>query len=401
MTAPTHIAFGLLSAAGTFSLLATSLHKDLPAVGCAMLGSLLPDIDTPGSAIGRTLPFVSAPVERRWGHRTITHSFLALLCLGVLASPLLAYRWTCLPSLLVGFTSHLIADCATKSGTPLFYPNPTICVFPANSRYRIHTGSVFGEKALLIVLVLFLVLFMPVLRIGGIWRASRYLIATPRAAYADYRQAGSEAILFYRGRWRDSRVPVEAEAAILDGTPEWFLVASGGRTLIVGDDGDIIPDKLRVRTTRRPIRLESLSVHRKTFVEVLKLIPGNSVVSGRLGGSVSFDPGPLNRLTRSRHISIRQAGSALILDFAPRSLMGSLAPRRRMSHQRLSELRGQIGGLSAGLRSMQLKQPPAHYLKLREAREELAACREALARLSDPNVRFTGVLSIRILGGER
>ena len=88
MTAPTHIVFGLLTAAGSFSLFSMPLHRNLPAVACAILGSVLPDIDSPNSYIGRVLPYASIPIERQWGHRTITHSLLCLLGLSVIIWPL-------------------------------------------------------------------------------------------------------------------------------------------------------------------------------------------------------------------------------------------------------------------------------------------------------------------------
>ena len=40
MTAPTHVAFGVLTTSGLFSIFSVALHQDLPALGAAMLGSL-------------------------------------------------------------------------------------------------------------------------------------------------------------------------------------------------------------------------------------------------------------------------------------------------------------------------------------------------------------------------
>lgn len=258
MTAPTHIAIGLLSAAGAFSFGAAPLHRDVPALGCAILGSLLPDIDTPGSSVGRLLPFISVPLERRWGHRTVTHCLLALLAVGAVATPLAFCRGACFAALLIGFGSHLVADCGTKSGAPLFFPSPAICVFPAGDRFRIRTGSLLGEGLLLAVVLILLAALMPVSRIGGIWRASRYLIATPRTAWADYREARTEAVLQFEGRWQDTRQPVAGEAVVLDATQDWFLIVFQGATRIYGDLGDIIPDRSRVRETGRPIRVDTL-----------------------------------------------------------------------------------------------------------------------------------------------
>ena len=67
--------------------------------------------------------------------------------------------WPCLLS----YMSHIVADCATKSGVPLFYPYPAVCVFPGSAKYRIKTGS-SGEGILLIGLVFMLLVFIPILK---------------------------------------------------------------------------------------------------------------------------------------------------------------------------------------------------------------------------------------------
>ncbi len=399
MTASTHIAFGLLSAAGAFSLTSVPLHQDVSAVGGAILGSLLPDIDSPKSSIGRMLPFVSAPIEQRWGHRAVTHSLLALLALGLVTLPLFFYWGSCFTALLTGYASHLFADCATKSGVPLFYPNPAVCVFPANDRYRIRTGSLVGEGLVLVLLLILLAVSMPVLRVGGIWRAVRYLIASQRTAYADYREAASEAVLSFEGRWRESRRPVRGEALILDATSGRLLIAFEGRVLTVGEEGDILSDKSRVRETGRPIRLSSLRVRGKTFEEILAQVPEGAFVSGRLEGDASVHLSGRKEVFQARHVCVRASGRTLELTFVPRSALARLAPRRQVDAGRITELRAQIGGLASALQAMQLKRPPVHYLKLRETREELEAGQRELAGLREPTVRFTGLLSLRIPGG--
>ena len=98
MRASTHLAFGLLCATGAFALWSRPLHQDLPALGCALLGSLMPDLDSPKSAPGRFLPFLSQPIERRWGHRTVTHS----------CWPSWVWPWSCCPW-----------GCIAGPGTPL------------------------------------------------------------------------------------------------------------------------------------------------------------------------------------------------------------------------------------------------------------------------------------------
>ena len=67
----------------------------------------------------------------------------------------------------------------------------------------------------------------------------------------------------------------------------------------------------------------------------------------------------------------------------------------------MTALRAQVEGLASALQAMQFKRPPVHYLKLRALREELEAGRRELAGLREPTVRFTGLLSLRIPGGDK
>ena len=107
MRAPTHIVFGIFSATSVFSLFSVSLHKDLAAVGAVILGSPLPDIDSPRSTIGRLLPFLSDAIERQWGHRTITHGLLMWSALAVVLLPLCVWRHAALGSTVDQQMAHI------------------------------------------------------------------------------------------------------------------------------------------------------------------------------------------------------------------------------------------------------------------------------------------------------
>lgn len=92
------------------------------ALALAVTGSLLPDIDHPGSWAGRKFKVVSVPLSALIGHRGLTHSAIAVLaCLGLLVA--LGGTWAPAP-VVVGYLSHLLADSLTPSGVPLLWPNP-------------------------------------------------------------------------------------------------------------------------------------------------------------------------------------------------------------------------------------------------------------------------------------
>jgi hypothetical protein len=73
VTVTSHLSFGAL----VYLVVSTITGLPLSVGGAAitLAGSILPDIDTETSLAGRLLLWVSRPIERTFGHRTLTHSF--------------------------------------------------------------------------------------------------------------------------------------------------------------------------------------------------------------------------------------------------------------------------------------------------------------------------------------
>ncbi len=170
MMAFTHGVIGAVTFAGASALAGTPEAMPLTGatLGAATVAAWLPDVDTPHSKAGWCVYPLALWIERRFGHRTVTHSLVGALLFALLCSPLL---W--LPqlahshalqgvwgALLCGYVSHLLADAATKSGVPLAWPSRARWVFPGHERYRIRTGS-RGELGLFLIFVLLGVLFVP------------------------------------------------------------------------------------------------------------------------------------------------------------------------------------------------------------------------------------------------
>jgi inner membrane protein len=114
----------------------------------AAVASLLPDIDLPPARIGRLFWFVAVPLERRFGHRTLTHSALMLLAVAALAAPLgwinPLYYW----AIIGGYGSRLWLDMLNIRRIDLFWPSPLRVVTPGNRHGRLEVGSQ-GEMILL------------------------------------------------------------------------------------------------------------------------------------------------------------------------------------------------------------------------------------------------------------
>lgn len=421
MRALTHITFGLLTTSGTFSLASAPLHRDPLAAGAAVLGSLLPDLDSPHSALGRLVPGMSAALER-WRHRTVTHSLLALTGMALLALPLGWVSPSLYAGLLLGYASHLLADCATVSGVVLFWPCPRPCVLPASSRCRIEVGSL-AESVLLVGLLVLLAFSLPVSAAGGAWRALRYVLATQEGAYSTYIETTSQALLDFRGRWSHSHEVIAACAPILEASDTEFVIAYRGRALRYGVHGHILPGRTRVRATDRPVRVESLQVTGQDWPAILARIPADAWISGLLTANrpmahgappatpdsagtqgppapASWPPfvppdgagrAPLPSLTVGR------TGLDLELEYVPRHQLSRLHPAPYIDPDRLTQLARRLAQAGRDLSALRIRRPPVHYLELRAAEQELADLAAERADLAQPTVQFTGHLRLRHL----
>ncbi|MDB5372820.1 MAG: metal-dependent hydrolase [Belnapia sp.] len=107
------------------------------ALGLAVLGGLLPDVDHPKSWVGKRLRPVSDVVAGVFGHRGITHSLLAVVaCWWVLRHQ--AVPAAVAAPVVVGYLSHLFGDLLTPGGLRLSWPFKGTWALPI-----CRTGSAF------------------------------------------------------------------------------------------------------------------------------------------------------------------------------------------------------------------------------------------------------------------
>ncbi|KYH30653.1 inner membrane protein YdjM [Moorella mulderi DSM 14980] len=151
MTGKTHAAAGAFAGA-----LAGRLIGD-PLTGMAIgaVAALLPDVDHPGSYVGRRLRPVSVLLEMAAGHRTVTHTVWFCAVVGILAALVstLARPYTAVLHLpwwptwpaagldaFLGALSHLALDALTRSGV-----EPLAPLLPLRLRGPLETGDPLVE----------------------------------------------------------------------------------------------------------------------------------------------------------------------------------------------------------------------------------------------------------------
>ena len=141
MTGRTHLFAGLVGSAFLLLHTGASLTIYPAALGAAIVGSLLPDIDEPHSTAARAVPIAGAvaggALKHTVGHRTATHSLLALAVLYFGIHML----WPGVSNLVlwsgaIGFGSHLLLDALTPEGVDLLWPLDALLHLPRFSLVR-------------------------------------------------------------------------------------------------------------------------------------------------------------------------------------------------------------------------------------------------------------------------
>jgi len=163
MLAGTHVAFSTVLYLGGATVF--EYETNLVYWSIAALFSLMPDVDLPTSKVGRPLFFISVPLEKRFGHRTITHSFIGVAILCVLFSPLYFYFPLAFWAVIGGYWSHLQIDMSNIRGVDLFWPSPVRVVMPGKIDFRLQVGSK-AEMIVFVSMIVFSVGLYPMSNMG-------------------------------------------------------------------------------------------------------------------------------------------------------------------------------------------------------------------------------------------
>jgi inner membrane protein len=227
MMAKTHI---LLS----ITLTSFALETTHPfALGIAALASQLPDVDTSTSLVGRILFPLSRWLERRFPHRTVTHSFLATGIIALLALPLRWQQTQLWYAVILGYGSGWFGDAFTKSGVAAFYPlSSARLVIPANPRLRLATGS-RAEYVVCVGLLLSLFVSVHLHTQGGLRSTFNAWLAQPEGVTTLFAKASAthQILAQIEGRFVASATPVNAEFTVLEIEGERLLVRAANSTL--------------------------------------------------------------------------------------------------------------------------------------------------------------------------
>ena len=435
MLAPTHSIFSLFL---TLILLAVfgvkeGLHWTILVT--AVIGSFMPDIDMPKSVIGRLFFFISIPLERKFGHRTVTHSLIGWAVFSVAFTFIagivhLTLRYTDFvgtqgpvhilrlsAAFSIGYMSHVILDMFNPRGVQLFWPNSGRDVIPGNIRFRPESGSK-TEIGIFLFLVLLLIPAFPISKYGTL-TTLRWLLATPEAVIEEFKQSRTRTLIDFEGVFEHSKIPVSGTAEVLDIHAKKLIIWHDQTVFTLSDEmtADIMAFKTRAIKTTVPISMRHYPFQSQTVSELLSQITNTDLVSG----VVVLPPGLTLDIpfTIQDSSPILQVKDRLTLTFATKSELNALkfddafTKHQNSIKAKISLLTQTRKKLSAQLRTLDdtdndltdlgkqmLSKNPDGMIQKKEAiQAQLESTDETLetlkSELSDQPFKFSGEVWIR------
>lgn len=332
MTGATHGIIGLVCYGGIIAL-----GGDMPdalALGVAGLSALAPDIDHRGSRLGFVLWPISTWIEKKYGHRTITHSVVGLLIFAALCLPMFLHSSTrfWFPAAIIGYISHLLADAATKSGVPLAWPNRARYVFPGDANYRVRTGSM-AELCIMLVFLAIGAVLIPIAKAGP-RRLLHMATGDMPGALRDQEDYGKDSDTEIELDGYDTlgqstvtgRFPVVGRRG--DGG---LLIERDGKLWVVKESGDeqyrIKPRRVRIYpTTPRRTLTRAVRVGNLTIGALARLLPAGARITGEMSCYPSNQPHISAPPIGVKTVAFDSGGKVVSFDFATRVHLHASSP---------------------------------------------------------------------------
>jgi inner membrane protein len=220
----THSAIAL---SGTSLILGTANPL---ALGLAIIGSQLPDLDTTTSTIGKICFPISSWIEDRFPHRSVTHCLLATAAIAVLSIPLGFFSGDIKAAIALplGHLLSCFSDTFTKQGVQLFYPYPAWAISVSNPRRRLKTGGA-GELWVLGIAIALLSLGIYLANAGGISQKVSQNLGLKDGVVELYNQNASTHQVYARitGYWASDRTSADGKYLIIGNEGNEFVVSDG------------------------------------------------------------------------------------------------------------------------------------------------------------------------------
>lgn len=295
MTSANHVAGGIAITGISLSFWDINLFSNSAFLATCIFASLLPDIDHTKSIIGKLFYPISRAIDRKFGHRTITHSLTffvpALLFVIFLELNLINpyfERTGATFSMIFGFAlfSHFILDMLTVQGIPLFFPffrNP--CVIPANPNFRIRSGD-FKSEAIAMAVFISITLSSYDLFQNGFWTSYNRSFGTIMHAEREFKRSQNLLEISYSYLFNGEKKA--GKGYLIEASQDHLKLFENGQLLIIsGKDPRTKNIQIEPKQTDFPFKIETVNF---AFLDINQLNDTLSgrIISGHIFGSQEF-----------------------------------------------------------------------------------------------------------------
>lgn len=303
MTTPNHLAGGAVFTGFFASILfGVNILASPWTLATTLLASVLPDCDHTRSPIGKLLFPLAKWLNRRFGHRTITHSIPALVALTLLVSLVeKTYfdHFRVSIAFCLAYWSHLLFDMCTLQGVPLMYPfkkNPFVLI--GNPDARIRVGDYRREA---IAFSVFLVWGVSLHSLGllenGFWTTYNRTFATLHHLHSEFRRSTDLLRVDYAYLEGTREITgtgycieaSESKATLLVSSPE------GGGREGVGEARWLLLDQSKMNVKRvypthtgKPLDIRHLDLVNVTADSLNRALSGKTILSLELQANQPF-----------------------------------------------------------------------------------------------------------------
>lgn len=304
MTFPNHVLGGVVVTGVFASILDVNIIESPALLGACVLGSVLPDIDHPRSPIGFMFYPLSRFLNRRFGHRTITHSlffFLLLILISVAFESAVFGSKAHTLVFGIGYASHLLLDMMTVQGVPLYYPIwKNACVVPGRAEMRFRTGKPKSEVMIFGFFTISLLMLQPLMD-KGFWTSYNQAFGTPKHLAAEFKRSSD--VLFVDFELKEGTDIITRSGFVVEASEHQFVV--------INDHSDFLSkiDAKQVVSVSPQHIDKKLKIERISFAMIsedsLNLILNNQHIRNiTLASSKSFTTSLDSYLSQKKQVSL-------------------------------------------------------------------------------------------------
>jgi len=280
MKAPAHIATGLTFTGIICSIYDINIFQSYTNTAVCVLCALIPDIDTTNSMLGKALYPIAKFLNRKFGHRTITHSLLFVLFVPLVPKVLLYFNIITNPDLTMiasfAVLSHIVLDMFTLSGIQFFYPFlRNSCVIPANPNHRFTVGDLKSELIVTGVCGILAITMQP-LFINGFWTSYNRAFGTIKHVHRENNNTEAYTLCDYS--YIDNNVTREGTALVIESQTNEIILFDKGQVIVLNaDNPQIKVNYTKPRPSTIPKRYDYIQFYGLTLDSIQSLMRNNLV----------------------------------------------------------------------------------------------------------------------------